>query len=261
MASRVGSLTDFAPLSPPWLLTELDQNTTNIAAAFNDSSLGYVNAIATDVGTSNNYIVTCSFGSPTAYNQGMTVVFIAANTNTGASTITVSPLGSFQIVDQAGDALVSGMIQVGQRVALVFVGTSFTLMGPSGSRLLYSAPAGNAANTQLNCAGYTSLFLTTNYITASSTYTLQLDNLAAGVSIVWQHGWNAASQHVILAPYSDGGTTIYNTSNDFVSNTGTLVSLLTPGITRGSGTVSFFTGGSYLVAGVTNNLAVTETHT
>jgi hypothetical protein len=128
MASRIGSLTDFAPLAPPWQLTQLDQNTTNIAAAFNDASLGYVNAIATDTGSANNYAVTCGFGTPSAYNAGFTVAFVPANTNTGASTITVSPLGSLSIVDVNGNALQAGAIQSGRLCALICMGSTFRIV-------------------------------------------------------------------------------------------------------------------------------------
>jgi len=126
--SRVASLTDFAALAPPWMLSQLDQNTTNIAAAFNDASLGYVNAIATDTGTANNYAVTCVYGTPSAYNAGFTIAFIPANTNTGASVITVSPLGSLSIVDVNGNTLQAGAIQSGRLCALICMGSSFRIV-------------------------------------------------------------------------------------------------------------------------------------
>jgi hypothetical protein len=246
MASRVGSLTDFGPLSPPWNLTALDQNSTNIAAAFNDSSLGYVNA-ATDIGTANNYIVSPTFGSVTAYNQGMTFAFVAANSNiggiggSGASTITVSPLGSVQILDIEGNPLVFGSLQAGALIALIYVGTAFRWIGSGATKLVYVLNAGNT-NTTLNCAGYTSLFLNTQYATASSTYTLTLNNLAIGTYIFWSHVWQSGSQHLICAPFIDNGTTAYGTSQDFNANNNTITSFASPGITRPIGTQSFFQG-------------------
>jgi hypothetical protein len=263
MASRVGSLTDFAPLSPPWLLTELDQNTTNIAAAFNDSSLGYVNAIQADVGTANNYIVSPAFGSVTAYNQGTTVAFIAANSNiggSGASTITVSPLGSVQILDIEGNPLVFGSLQAGALIALIFVGTAFRWIGSGATKLLFQFSG--ASNSSVNCAGYTSLFLYTSYTTASSTYTLTLNNLALGTYIFWQHNWGGASQHLICSPFTDNGITAYAIAQEFNANSGSLLSFASPGITRPSGTQSFFQGSTYNIGSIlTTSMTLVENHT
>lgn len=128
MASRIASLTDFASLAPPWQLSQLDQNSTNITSFANDSSLGYVNAISTDSGSANNYSVACVFGTPSAYNAGMYIAFIPANTNNGASVITVSPLGSLSIVDSSGNALQAGEIQLGRLCVLICMGSVFRLV-------------------------------------------------------------------------------------------------------------------------------------
>jgi hypothetical protein len=63
------------------------------------------------------------------YNQGMFLVFKPANTNNGASTVTVPPLGSAPIVHSDGSALTGGEIQAGVITAMVFNGTSFVLLG------------------------------------------------------------------------------------------------------------------------------------
>ena len=256
MASRIGTLTDFASLSPPWELSELDQNSTNIAAAFNDSSLGYVNAIATDVGTANVYEVTCAYGAPTSYNQGMTVVFIAANSNTGASTITVSPLGSIQVVDQAGNALSQNAIQGGQRVALVYIGTSFTLVSVSGSRLLANYSAGLTTTLALNCAGYSFINVVTATTLATITLTLQLNNLGP-VPIYWQHNWSQSpgSASVNFLPYLDGGVTPYN--GVFAINASAATVENFP-ISRGANKFSIFQGAANTIPN--NQVILAEVH-
>jgi hypothetical protein len=50
-------------------------------------ALGYANAILTDTGSTNNYIVACPFGAPTVYNQGTEIYFIPANSNTDPSSV------------------------------------------------------------------------------------------------------------------------------------------------------------------------------
>jgi hypothetical protein len=127
MANRIAPLNTFAGQSPPWSLANLDQNSSNIQGAINDSSLGFVNTGA-DTGTVNNYIVTLPYGSPTAYNPGFSLVLVAAATNTGPSTITVNPLGAVAIGHSDGSALTGGEIVAGQAVNLVYYGTAFRIV-------------------------------------------------------------------------------------------------------------------------------------
>jgi hypothetical protein len=127
MANRVVTPNLFAPTPPNWNLQLLDANASNAAGAINDSSLGSVNGPLTDTGSANNYQVTCNYGTPSALNNGMTVFFIPANTNTGPSTLTVSPLSSASIVSTSGSALVGGELAAGTTIGVVCDGTVFKI--------------------------------------------------------------------------------------------------------------------------------------
>jgi hypothetical protein len=206
MASRIGSLTQFAPLSPPWQLTQLDANFTAGVTAFNDSSLGYSNAISIDTGTANNYIVSLPFGSPTGYNQGMLVVFIPANSNSGASTITVSPLGSAPITDLNGNALSAGLLVAAQVAVLVYIGTSFRLTNSTQFNVKnqdYGVFSTN--NASLDCTGFSRVNVSIQYI-GSGDFTLTLNNLGIGTYVTWNAINNTAGQrHFIMAATIVGG--------------------------------------------------------
>ena len=211
------------------MLTELDQNTTNIAAAFNDSSLGYVNAVATDTGTANNYIVSLPFGSPTAYNQGMTIAFVAANNNIsggiGNSTITVSPLGSTQILDASGNQLIINTIQAGAKYEAVFIGTAFRLIGPSGGRSQFYVLSNTTQTFTVNCSGYSVVNVYTQVATGGNTLTVQFNNLGASVPIYWIFAnTSAGSASLNVLVYLDSGVTILPGTIQFMNlNTNALV--------------------------------------
>lgn len=127
MANRVVAPNLFATTPPNWSLQLLDANATNATGAINDSSLGSTNGPLPDNGTVNNYAVTCAYGVPSALNNGMTIFFIPANTNTGASTLTVSPLASAAIVNADGTAVGAGALVAGTAVGVVYDGTSFRI--------------------------------------------------------------------------------------------------------------------------------------
>ncbi len=85
---------------------------------------GYVanGSFYTDSGAANAYVL-ATVGlkqTPTAYTDGMTVSFIAANVNTGASTINVAGLGVKNIKNRAGVDPIAGDIKVVQATVLRF---------------------------------------------------------------------------------------------------------------------------------------------
>lgn len=69
----------------------------------------------TDSGSANSYIlaITGSLQSPIVYRDGMLIRFIPANSNSGASNVTVGSLGSKNIVRQGGSALEAGDLTAG----------------------------------------------------------------------------------------------------------------------------------------------------
>jgi hypothetical protein len=151
---RIASPNLFAGLAPPWILANLDANSSAVQGALNDSSLGYTNFVGTDTGIANAYSVTLPFGTPSAYKAGMSVVFTAANSNTGSSTMTVSPLGAVSIIEAGGGALQAGDIQGGATYALVYNGTQFVLLNSGiGSAAQFTVSAGPGLGVSINQIG------------------------------------------------------------------------------------------------------------
>lgn len=236
MASRVGTITQFAPQAPPWQLTQLDQNFTNETAAINDSSLGAVNAIATDTGSANNYAVTLPFGSPTAYNQGMTVVFIPANNNTGSSVITVSPLGSASITDVNGNPIGAGALVAGRVAVLTFIGSSFRITNTATGPLFQNPILTSAGTTTISCTNSSQISITLDTTGApnSGTYTLQLTSVLWGAHI--DINWLVAGTGQLLkfsnACTDQAGNTITSiTCWDAVNGSANLISSTISGFT------------------------------
>ena len=86
---------------------------------------------AVDTGTQNALIVTLN-PAPTAYVDGMRVIFKIANTNTVSSpTININFLGAKTIVRVDGTALAVGELVAGITYELFYDGTYFRLLGVS----------------------------------------------------------------------------------------------------------------------------------
>jgi hypothetical protein len=142
MANRLSPPNLFAGTSPPWQLSLLDQNASNVQSALNDSSLGFNNYVGADSGTANNYVLSLPVGAPSAYTAGMTVSFIPANSNTGSSTVTIAPLGSVAILNLLGNATQGGDIVAGTMVVMVSTGAAFRIVQQTASSLIGPAGAG-----------------------------------------------------------------------------------------------------------------------
>lgn len=81
---------------------------------------------AADTGAANAYSVALA-PAITSYTAGLSVSFIAANANTGASTIDINGLGAVAIVNGNGNPLVAGQIPANAVVRVQYDGTSFQL--------------------------------------------------------------------------------------------------------------------------------------
>ena len=252
MASRIATLNTFASLAPPWLLTSLDQNSTNITSAFNDASLGYTNYIATDTGSANNYIVSCLYGTPTAYNAGMFLTYVPAHSNTASSTITVSPLGSVSILRPDGTALIGGELVATVNVTLVSNGTSFVIVAlPWVPKISF---LGSVSTNQTVDCGNASNVLVNFGFTAS--VTLTLNNLALGVPVEIQvANTTGGSLTFKIAANLPGGTayTSINTKTAGVSGSFSQNWLTGVGLTAGNATSivlkSYLSSGSAILSG------------
>jgi len=90
-------------------------------------------AVGTFLTVSGTDTITASVSPAlTAYSAGAMFGFVAANTNTGATTINISSLGAKSIVTPLG-ALNAGDIQSGYFYIIYYDGTSFQLLGISTS--------------------------------------------------------------------------------------------------------------------------------
>lgn len=85
---------------------------------------------AADTGTANAYVITPT-NAATGYVAGDTYAFLAANDNTGASTLNVSSLGAKNILGVAGSAILPSAIRSGQIVIVTYDGTEFLLESES----------------------------------------------------------------------------------------------------------------------------------
>lgn len=99
----------------------------------------------TDDGIANSFALTVNSGEPiTSYSNGLKVRFFAKTANDHSCSVTVDGLSSKNIKDLAGNDLVSGDIQVGQYVEIVYDSTNnyFVLANPL---ILHSVTAENTS--------------------------------------------------------------------------------------------------------------------
>jgi len=88
--------------------------------------------------------------TPTAYATGNLFSFVAANTNTGATTININGLGAKSITKSGTTALAAGDLVSGQVYLIEYDGTRFQLINPSTtppSGILPIANGGTGAST------------------------------------------------------------------------------------------------------------------
>lgn len=99
-----------------------------------------------DAGAPNAYVLVvqnnggAGYRAPPTYCPGMRVRFIAANSNTGASTVNVATLGVKNIIERDGSPLDGGEIEATRITELQYDGTDFILMD-NGSDVV-SVPSG-----------------------------------------------------------------------------------------------------------------------
>lgn len=107
-----------------------------------------------DTGSVNAYIInfTANF---TALTDGIIIAWIAANTNTGASTLNVNGLGVVNILNQDSTALRAGQIFANQIVQVLYKGGNWLLLAGSFASGVIAVP-GTAAAPSISFVGDTS---------------------------------------------------------------------------------------------------------
>lgn len=266
MAPRCGAIIAQENLAPDWLLVSFDSNWNLPVNALNDSSLGYVNYAGTDTGSANIYACSLALGSPTAYQQGFFLAFLPAHTNTGASTMTVSPLGSIPILHLDGTALTGGEMTAGVVQTMVCNGTAFLLLGPTstitassiaallnGAALLFNTslqyvgkPLGTVTTNQsVDCANASGVVVSMS--TATSGLNLTLTHLATGVPVT------------IFVQNTAGGLITLGIQATTPANANMTCFGMTPlgvinfsvaGLSLNGGSAALLTGGAIVSAGV-----------
>lgn len=99
---------------------------TATQAALNNKSTYYVGI---DAGANDSYVVTLS-PAPSAYTQGMIVIFRANTVNTGACSINANSLGVRSLVKRVSTTPANGDIPAQAWVMCVFDGTNFVILNP-----------------------------------------------------------------------------------------------------------------------------------
>jgi hypothetical protein len=121
------TITTFANLSAPWSLVQLDANFAALKAA-----LGSTNTFGNylvDTGSANVYIVSLPAGVTAVLAAGLAIQFLAATTNTGASTLNAYGTGTVPITNFDGSAIAAGTIRAGAVVSVVYDGVQYKLVG------------------------------------------------------------------------------------------------------------------------------------
>jgi len=116
----------------------IDQNSSQIYGA--------------DGGSANTYTLTLA-PAPTAYAAGQVFHFNATNANTGTSTLNVNGLGAKTIKKLHDQDVVSGDIEAGQVVTVIYDGTNFQMQSQAGAgtgSLVLLATATASASAQID---------------------------------------------------------------------------------------------------------------
>jgi hypothetical protein len=121
MSKPLPTQNTWAALSPPWNLTQLDANFTNVWAAFAD--VGTYSNVYTDTGAVNAMVVTLPAGLTVALAAGLTVGVKVANTNTSATvTLNLNGTGAVGAKDINGGTLLVGQLQIGVAYTFIYNG-------------------------------------------------------------------------------------------------------------------------------------------
>ena len=184
-----------------------------------------INSQLTSVAGTNTITATAT-PTLTAYATGAIYSFIAANTNSGAATLSIDGLTAKSITKNGSVALSAGDIQSGKMMLVEYDGTTFQLI----NNIVYG---GSVTNATINGGTITSTTI------ASST----ISSLTAPLAV--------ASGGTGQSSYTDGQILIGNTTGNTLA-AATLTAGTNITITNGSGTITIAA-----TVDVTNVLAAT----
>ena len=138
---------------------------------------------ADDTGVAGAYVVTLQI-VPTAYSDGLPIVFKALNANTGPSTLNANGLGVKQMTRCDGTALQSGDILAGMICDCRCDGTHIQLLNPGGALTVINASAtsATAAAVSATSAATSAATATSAAVTASAASTAAIASAAAAAA-------------------------------------------------------------------------------
>lgn len=155
----------------------ITESTVTTSLVYQVAALQTMVAYVADTGVANAYVVTLT-PAPLAYEVGMSFTVFINAANSGASTINVNSLGAIPIHTPGNLALQGGELAATQAVPLVYTGSAFIMTGPC--PLNYAVAS--STNLQVNCSGYTSIFVSVQFTNTS--LSLGLSNLSVGVPVL-----------------------------------------------------------------------------
>jgi hypothetical protein len=154
MTKPVATPTAFSPVPPPWNLTFLDTNFTNLANTVND--WGTYSLTLSDTGAVNAMVVTPPAGVTLTLFTGLTIDVIVANTTTSTTpTLNANGTGVKTIVDSNSNALNVGAMTVGMIARVVYDGTNYRLQTPTPQQVVttgsFTMTASSGLTTSPTC--------------------------------------------------------------------------------------------------------------
>lgn len=170
-----------------------------------------------DTGSANAYVVNINPGIA-SLTAGMEVLFRATNANTAASTLNVSSLGAFPVLNQFGATLTAGEIAAGSLVRVIWsaAATSWFVLDATGAIPTVPTAIAQTSNTQAASTAFVHAAsggvvgdarnLAMSVTTASATATVTADEILVSSALggsVWRIG--SFSKTINLATTGAGG--------------------------------------------------------
>lgn len=243
-----------------------DASKVLVASATTDTELGYVSGVTSAIQTQLNakisqsgaqiygadsvgtdsYAITLS-PAPAGYVTGMVVNFKAGTSNTGGATLNVNGLGALAILKLHDQALITGDIESGQIVTVVYDGTQFQMQ----SQIAQTPAAGTVTSVsgtanQIDVAtGTTTPVLTlSSTLVAPGTVTLNADPVSslqaatkqyvdavAALGLEFKASVVCATTTALTVTYANGAAGVGAT----LTNAGAQAAFATDGITPAAG--------------------------
>ena len=213
--------------TPAWVITVANGQTTITSANITQyanapflPSSGIVQAIqsgkmllGTDSGTANAYVVSMTPGLSTM-TDAMRLCFRAANANTGSSTLNVSNLGAYPIVNAFGATLLAGEIAANSIVTVLWNATLASFMLLSATSAIPTVPTASTGTATRQAA---STEFVANAITAATGRLLNVQKFSTAGTYTYTPTSGAKSLVVEVIGAGGGGGSASGASTSAVA--------------------------------------------